>query len=95
MRTSEYPYGGDPNYPMTRHEREKCDRHTEMFRRTFVLLEEGYLSKARTTGSLENQLTGNGLQCHQCSALVKLIGTAKGVVPRITFLTSADSDWIT
>ena len=38
MRTRDYPYGGDPAYPLNAAEARKCRKHTEIFFRTVILL---------------------------------------------------------
>ena len=39
MRTRDFPYGGDPAYPLSRAEARKCEMHTKIFRRTIEILE--------------------------------------------------------
>ena len=52
MRTRTLPFGGDPSYPMTKAQAAKCDRHSEIFRRTVILLK--CASEAGAVVGLEN-----------------------------------------
>ena len=52
MRTRTFPCGGDPGYPMTKAQTAKCDRHTEIFRRTVTLLK--FAAQAGAVIGLEN-----------------------------------------